>query len=223
MNPPGQAAESERAARLGWYVVPALVGAGLALAAFWRPAAEPDPNLARLVDELEARPTFYRSVLCAGLARVAPVFARSVPRWFDPTWGRSDRRRVEAHARLLALGQRARPACARLVRAYVRGDSMGRTYALVVLAHVGLDEAAFWQGVRAEGGDPERVVGQLGGVLADEDERLRLFAWRCLELAGPAAQSVAPRLRSLRDAPALDPGLRGWAAAILAVADTVGE
>lgn len=199
------------------------VGVGCWLAVHHRPAiasAQQVPTgaeLARLVQQLRARDSFYRRVICRWVSRNTPALARHFPKLFDPGAGDASRRRLEAHERLLALGSDARPALPLLAQAFCDDEPMVQTYTLVVVAHLRADEREFVARVRQTTHDFDRQLRHFCGVLRDEDERLRDFAWRCLEVAGPSARRVATSLEAIRDDAGAEAELRALAAQTLAV------
>jgi hypothetical protein len=175
----------------------ALVALALSLFGWWAVrsfhAHEPplDRKLAALVSRLETRDSLYRRVVCGWISRALPAAADSLPRLFDPQAGPANRQRLAAHDALLALGENARPALPRLARALAHDDPVVRTYTLVVVAHLHPDAREFMRLVQTHARDLQVPLRHLCGVLRDEDERLREFAWACLDAAGPAAAAVA--------------------------------
>jgi hypothetical protein len=167
-----------------------------------------DRQLEVLVRQLEVRDSFYRRVVCRWISRAVPAAAASFPKLFNPDAGPANRRRLAAHEALLALGEKARPALPRLAQSLAHEDPVVRTYALVVVAHLHPDEREFMRWVRAQPRGIEVPVRHLCGVLRDEDERLRDFAWGCLQAAGPIADLARPALTAIRDDPTAEPALR---------------
>lgn len=174
-------------------------------------ATHVDPELARLVRQLQARDSFYRRVVCRWIKRAAPAVAATLPRLFNPRTGRADRRRLEAHDALVGLGERARPALPLLAEAFASDDAVVRTYTLGVVAHLNPDAREFMAMVPTRADPFDRAVRHLGGVLRDEDERVRDFAWRCLETCSRAAHSARTAIVAVRDDPAAEAELRARA------------
>lgn len=200
----------------GAMAVLAVVVVGLAALRFaGKSETSVDRRLAVLVRRLEARDSLYRRVICRGISRAIPAASSRFPALFDPNAGPADRRRLEAHEALLALGEAARPALPALARALAHEDPSVRTYTLVVVAHLEPDEAEFMRLVASSGRDVDVATRHLAGVLRDEDERLRDFAWGCLEAAGPAASAARPQVLAIGDDPVADAELRDRAARVL--------
>lgn len=173
--------------------------------AVWRaPSAPPpggSPEAARLVRQLTARPGVHRR-LAERLAEVVrPGLAGRLPAFLRPETVR--RRSLEACHGLMALGPAVQPAVPGLLSALRGADASTVFYAWLVTVYSGLPAAEVMSLARQSPGASEALIGLCAGRLTTEDERLREFAWRCLEAAGAEVRKAAPRLREL--AAAADP------------------
>lgn len=160
-----------------------MIGVAGALTWAWRAApvpAEPGPELARLAAELVARDSLYHRTVGRLTATHAPSLANRFP-WLLGVESRAPRRRLEACHGLVALGTDARPVLPQLIGAFCDPEHDIRAYAFIVLVHVGARAAEVVAGVVEQSEDPAVQARHCAGLLGDEDEAVREFAWACLE------------------------------------------
>jgi hypothetical protein len=142
---------------------------------------------------------------------IHPTAPRWLPRFLQAD--RADLKRLEACHRLIALGPATRPAAPQLARAFAHPDPTTAFYAFLVLVHSTAPAATVVTLAREAWASAAGPVFFYAGLLTTEDERLRDFAWECLEAAGEDALVVAERLREL--AAEGDPAIRDRARRLL--------
>jgi hypothetical protein len=202
--------------RPGWL---AGVACGLLIAgavAVWLAWPEPLPpgvsrDTARLIRQLRAKPGSHQRVVTRLARRIHP----RVVNWL-PAFLRSDLvgvQNLEACHRLMTLGPELRPAVPLLLGAFRDPDSSVSFYAFLVVVYSGLPPAEFALLARQPPATPTGPVHFYAGLLTTEDERLRDYAWACLEASGDSARAVRPRLRELEAES--DPAVRRRATALL--------
>lgn len=213
------------------------------------PAAAGDAELARLTRQLTARETLYRRAVCRTLHRQVPWLVRRWPDTFHPDRGGVEPRRLAAAHRLLELGPTTLRVLPQLAEAFTREDVTVRTYAFMVLVGLGADPRAVVTCLVEARRGLEWPIRHWAGVLEDEDEHVRVFAWESLEaLAATAALKLdtppwpaarrelatamlrrledrqrAGRLRALRVGLTLGDASPAWRAVLIRVADEPGE
>lgn len=164
-----------------------MIGVAAALTWAWRPApvpAEPRPELARLAAGLVARDSLYHRTVGRLTAGYAPGLADRFPRLLGVE-SRAPQRRLEACHGLVALGTNARPVLPQLIGAFCHPDHDIRAYAFIVLVHVDARATEVVARVVEQSEDPAVQARHCAGLLGDEDEVVRDFAWACLELFDP--------------------------------------
>jgi hypothetical protein len=164
-----------------------LVGLAAALAWAWRPAPVPagsGADLVRLAAELTARDSLYHRTVGRLSAAYAPGLADRFPRLFGVE-SAAPRRRLEACHGLVAMGSNALPVLPQLIGAFCHPEHDIRAYAFIALVHVGAPATAVVAGVVEASPDPAVQARHCAGLLADEDEAVRAFAWAGLESFGP--------------------------------------
>ncbi|MBE7500263.1 MAG: hypothetical protein HS113_08140 [Verrucomicrobiales bacterium] len=160
-----------------------MIGVAAALTWAWRPApvsAEAGPELARLAAGLVARDSLYHRTVGRRTATYAPGLANRFPRLLGVE-SRAPRWRLEACHGLVALGTNARPVLPQLIGAFCHPEHDIRAYAFIVLVHVGVTATEVVAGVERRSKDPAVQARHCAGLLGDEDEAVREFAWACLE------------------------------------------
>lgn len=160
-----------------------LIGVAAALTWAWRPApasAEAGTELARLATELVARDSLYHRTVGRWAAAYAPGLANRFPRLLGVE-SRAPRRRLEACHGLVALGTNARPVLPLLIRAFCHAEHDIRAYAFIALVHVDATATEVVARVVEQSEDPAVQARHCAGLLGDEDEAIRAFAWACLE------------------------------------------
>lgn len=197
-----------------WLAVGAAVC--VAAAAVWLgwPAPPPpgvSPELARWVRQLRARPGLHQRVATSLAGRVHPRASRWLPGFLRTE--SVERRNLEAAHQLLRFGRGLRPAVPQLAEAFADPRPDVAFYAFMALTYSEVPAAEFVAFLQARKGDAAGGVPFYASLLATEDERVRDFAWACLEASGARAVAVEPRLRDL--ASEGDPALREQARRLL--------
>lgn len=160
-----------------------LIGAAVALAWVWRPcpaSSEPGTELARLAAELIAPDSLYHRTVGRLAAAYTPGLANRFPRLLGVE-SHAPRRRLEACHGLVALGTNARPVLPQLIGAFCHPEHDIRAYAFIALVHVGATATEVVARVVEQSKDPVVQARHCAGLLGDEDEAVREFAWACLE------------------------------------------
>jgi hypothetical protein len=187
-----------------------VLGTGL----WWR-ATRPPPGVSRevagLIRDLQRRPAALQRVATSVATWIHPRAARHLPPLLRIE--RADLKRLEACHRLIALGPATRPAGTLLTRALSDPDPTISFYAFLALAHSTTPAAVVAQRARETWGSAAGPARFYAGLLTTEDERLRDFAWECLEAVGPEAAVAAGILRDV--ASEGDPPLRDRARQLL--------
>ena len=155
-----------------------------------RPSAGLPPELARAVRQLRTRETLYHRTVGRLARRVAPTLAARFPRLLGVE-SRAPLRRLEACHELVAWGPAAAPALPLLVDAFCDPDHDIRAYAFISLVHVQAPARQVATLVRERSPDPGVQVTHCARLLADEDERIRQYAWAMIEVCGATNLLVA--------------------------------
>lgn len=185
------------------------------LTAGWWWATLPPPGVTRevagLVGDLQRRPAVYQRLATACATRLHSGARRFLPGFLNAD--SVDLKRLEACHRLVALGSVTRPAVPLMVRAFSDRDSTVAFYSFLALVHSTAPAPEVVVLARSAWSSGTGPAYFYAGLLATEDERVRDFAWQCLEAAGDDARVVGDQLRSLANEGGLE--LRNRATALL--------
>lgn len=180
-----------------WLAAAAIAGA-LGWAIWWW-ATRPPPGVSRevagLVRDLGRQPAMYQRWTTAGATRLHRGARRFLPAFL--LTDTVELKRLEACHRLVALGPGARPLAPQLVRTFASRDPTTSFYAFVVLVHSTVSAPTVVALAREAWGSGTGPAHFYAGLLGTEDERIRDFAWQCLEAAGNDALAVVNQLKSL--------------------------
>lgn len=167
----------------------------------WWWATRPPPGVTRevagLVRTLQRQPAAHQRIATAWAKRLHPAARRYLPGFLNTDT--VDLRRLEACHRLVALGSATRSAAPLLAGAFSHADSTVAFYAFLALVHSATPAPEVVTLARSAWGSGSGPAYFYAGLLATEDERIRDFAWRCLEAAGDDARVVNAQLRSLAE------------------------
>ena len=179
-----------------WVVIASLAGA--AAFAGWRLGREPapegaSPELARAAAQLRTRDTVYHRTVGRFAARHLPALASRFPRLLGVSSSAALRRLEACHA-LVGLGPKALPALSPVVEAFCDRDHEIRAYAFIALAHIAAPPPEVVARVQERSAAPRVQARHCAGLLADEDELVREYAWACLEAFGPEIEAARSTL-----------------------------
>lgn len=173
---------------LRFSVFGAMVGALAGLACWLQREPALDgvpPDLARAVRELRMREPLYHRTVGALVQRITPALASKYPRLLGVESNVAVRRLEACHA-LIAWGPTAAPVLPMLVDAFCDRDHDVRAYAFLSLVHLEVRADRVIKLVQERSGDPAVQFRHCAGLLADEDEAVRAFAWNMIEAGGSA-------------------------------------
>lgn len=177
----------------GWVSVAGVIGWGL------RPEPAPagvPPELVRLAAQLQVKDSLYHRTVGRWATEHAPGLAHRFGRLLGVT-STAPRQRLEACHALVALGPGSRPVLRQIVEAFCDPDHDVRVYAFIVLVHGGVAAAEVVARVRDYSRDPAVQARHCAGLLADEDEEVRGYAWACLDAFGPEVVEARKVLENL--------------------------
>lgn len=179
----------------------------------WRLAARPDvsPEVASLLRDLRRRPAAYQRLATTLAETLRPRLARHLPAFLQTET--VERRRLEACHRLLALGPAVRAAAPALAKVVNDPDPTVAFYGFLALVYSGLPAEEATALIARQARAPAEPIRFYASLLGTEDERVREFAWRCLESSGTNPGPARPRLEDL--ATSGDPEQRRRAKALL--------